>query len=97
MIVLVAKYHVKEGHMDTVLEALKEMAPLVKEHEPDCSVYFANRSTEKPNLILLYEQYADQTAVEAHRETPHFKEIIEGRIVPLLEKRERELYEPVVG
>ena len=29
--------------------------------------------------------------------TPHFKAIIEGTIVPLLDKRERELYEPVVG
>jgi hypothetical protein len=36
-------------------------------------------------------------AIAAHRETPHFKEIIEGRIVPLLESREREFFDAVVG
>lgn len=40
---------------------------------------------------------ADEPALVAHRETPHFKEIIEGIIVPLLEKREREIYEQVIG
>lgn len=97
MIVLVAKYHVKEGNVDAVIEALREMAPLVAKHEPDCSLYFANRSQDDPNLILLYERYTDMDAIAAHRETPHFKEIIEGRIVPLLENREREFFDAVVG
>lgn len=97
MIVLVAKYYVKDGHVEDVIDALKEMAPLVAEHEPECSLYFASRSTENPNLILLYERYENMAAIDAHRETPHFKEIIEGRIVPQLEKREREFYETVVG
>lgn len=97
MIVLVAKYYIKEGHVDSVIDALKEMAPLVAAHEPECSQYFANRSTENPNLVLLYERYTNMAAIDAHRETPHFKEIIEARIVPQLEKREREFYEPVVG
>lgn len=97
MIVLVAKYHVKPGHGDTVAAALREMAPLVRASEPGCTLYHANRSTENPNLFLLYEHYDDQTALQNHRETPHFKAIIEAKIVPLLDKRERELYEPVVG
>lgn len=97
MIVLIAKYHVKDGHMDDVIAALNEMAPLVEANEPGCSLYFANRSTENPNLILLYERYDDMAAVEAHRETPHFKEIIEGRIVPQLDDREREFFETIIG
>lgn len=96
MIVLVAKYHVKEGNIDTVLEALKEMAPLVAAHEPDASIYQVSVATEDPNLVLLYERYTDMDAVAAHRETPHFKEIIEGRIIPLLESREREFFETVI-
>ena len=97
MIVLVARYHVKQGNVDAVVEALKEMAPLVAKYEPDCSLYFADRSHDDPNLILLYERYTDMDAIAAHRETPHFKEIIEGRIVPLLENREREFFDTVVG
>jgi quinol monooxygenase YgiN len=92
MVVLVAKYHVKPGHGDTVEAALKRMAPLVKMGEPGCTLYHANRSKDNPDLFLLYEHYRDDAALAAHRETPHFKEIIEGTIVPLLDKRERELY-----
>jgi autoinducer 2-degrading protein len=97
MIVLVAKYHVKQGQGDAVEAALKQMAPLVAAHEPGCKLYHANRSTETPDLFLLYEHYADEAALAAHRETPHFKSIIEGKIVPLLDKRERELYRLAVG
>lgn len=97
MIVLVAKYTVKTGQGDRVEAALIRMAPLVKAGEPGCTLYYANRSTENPDIFLLYEHYLDQDALAAHRETPHFKEIIEGTIVPLLESRARELYVPVVG
>jgi len=97
VIVLVAKYTVKAGQAEVVDAALRRMAPLVKASEPGCTLYHANRSTENPNVFLLYEHYADQAALEAHRVTPHFKEIIEGTIVPLLELRQRELYAPVVG
>lgn len=97
MIVLVAKYIVKAGQGDAVEAALRCMAPLVAAAEPGCTLYHANRSTENGDLFLLYEHYADQAALDAHRVTPHFKEIIEGTIVPLLESRQRELYAQVVG
>ncbi len=96
MIVLTAKYFVKAGRGDEVEAALRRMAPLVKAGEPGCTVYHANRSAENRDLFLLYEHYTDQAALEAHRNTPHFKEIIEGTIVPLLDKRERELYQSVL-
>ncbi|HEX6607781.1 MAG TPA: antibiotic biosynthesis monooxygenase family protein [Chloroflexia bacterium] len=97
MIVLVAKYHVKPGHGDTVEAALRRMAPLVLAQEPGCTQYRVHRSTENPDLFLLYEEYVDQAAIEAHRRMPQFQEIIEGTIVPLLDKREREFYNVVAG
>jgi quinol monooxygenase YgiN len=97
MIVLVARYHGKPGQGDAIQAALKQMAPRVEAREPGCKLYQACRSQENPDLFLLYEQYVDEAALLAHRETSHFKEIIEGTIVPLLEKRERELYTLVVG
>ena len=97
MIVLVAKYTVKPGQGDAVEAALRRMAPLVKSSEPGCALYHANRAEGNPDLFQLYEIYEDEAALAAHRDTPHFKEIIEGTIVPLLDKRERELYRQVVG
>lgn len=97
MIVLVARYHGKAGQGDAIEAALKQIAPLVKEGEPGCKLYHASRSQDNPDNFLLYEHYEDEAALLNHRETPHFKEIIEGTIMPLLEKRERELYTLVVG
>ncbi len=97
MIVLVARYQVKPGKGGEVLEALSRMAPLVKEQEPGCKLYQVSRSTEDPDHFLLYEQYVDQAAFEGHRTTPHFKEIVEAIVVPLLDKREREIYELVIA
>jgi quinol monooxygenase YgiN len=97
MAVLVARYYVRAGEGDQVEAALREMAALVHEREPDCILYEVNRSQEDPNEFLLYERYRDSAALEAHRETPHFKAIVEGRIVPLLVRRDRKFYTHVGG
>lgn len=97
MIVLVARYTVKAGQGDVVEAALRRMGPLVKAEEPGCTLYHANRSTENPDFFLLYEQYVDDAALAAHRATPYFKELIEGTVAPLLDKREREFYTQVAG
>jgi quinol monooxygenase YgiN len=97
MIVLMAKYQGTPGSGNAILNSLQKMAVLVREREPDCHLYQASRSPEDPDSFLLYEQYIDENALIAHRETNHFKEIIEGAIIPLLEKRQREIYNLVVA
>lgn len=97
MIVLVARYTCKPGNRTKVLEQLKKMAPLVASTEPGCKLYQASVSTENENLILLYEHYVDEAALAAHRETPHFKQIIEGTVIPMLDNRAREFYELAVA
>ena len=88
MVALIARYVIKPGHADEVVAALRRIKPLMEAHEPGCLQYIAHRDGD---LVVLDEQYADQAALEAHRETPHFKDIIEGTVVPLLERREREI------
>ncbi|HEU0163975.1 MAG TPA: putative quinol monooxygenase [Thermomicrobiales bacterium] len=97
MIVLLAKYYVKEGNMDAVLAAFAEAVPLVLANEPECSRYEISRAVEDPNLILINERYADMAAVDFHRATPHFKEIVQGRIWPLLDNRVPEFFETVIA
>jgi quinol monooxygenase YgiN len=97
VIVLVAMYHGLPGTGDAIEANLKRMAPLVKQHEPGCALYQACRAKDNPDQFLLYEHYVDEQALAAHRDTPHFKEIIEGTIIPLLEKRERFFYDLAVG
>jgi quinol monooxygenase YgiN len=96
MIVLVARYYAQPSKGDAVIEVLQKMASLVKEHEPDCRLYQVCRSKDDADFLLLYEQYTDDAAVQKHRETPYFQELIIGNIVPLLEKREPAFFDLVV-
>jgi (4S)-4-hydroxy-5-phosphonooxypentane-2,3-dione isomerase len=93
---LLARYHVQSGKADLVEKALRDMGDAVGRDEPLCLTYHAARSTEDPDVFVLYEEYEDEAALLAHRETPHFREFIEGTIVPLLESREREILVPVL-
>jgi autoinducer 2-degrading protein len=97
MLVLVARYQGKPGQGDAIEAALNQMVLLVAEHESGCKLYQVSRSRENPEQFLLYEQYVDEAALLSHSETPHFRQIVEGTIIPLLEKRERELYTLVIG
>ena len=92
MITLAVKYFCQPGRSDDVLAALRKMEPLVKQLEPGCKAYQVSRSVDDADLLFLYEQYEDQAALEAHRETAHFKKHIEGEAIPLLVERKRELY-----
>lgn len=93
MIVLLARYFVKTGNVPAVLDALTRMSREIKAHELGCVQYQVSVSTEHPQQVLLYEVYSGEPALQHHRETAHFKSIIEGEIVPMLEKREREILE----
>lgn len=93
MIVLVANYYTQEGKDNEVAEVLKKMVAYCNsDQEPGCLQYVVNRSIEDPRKFLLYEQYEDQAAVDAHRETDMFKEHILGTVVPMLETREPHFY-----
>lgn len=96
MIVLVAHYYTMEDKDDEVAEVLKKMVAYCNsDAEPGCRLYVVNRSIEDPRRFLLYEQYDDQAAVDAHRETDMFKEHVLGTVVPMLEQREPHFYSVV--
>lgn len=96
MILMAVKYFVKDGHMDEVLAGLREMKAEVTALEPDCLVYQVWQAKDEANLLLLQEVYTGEPAVLAHRETPHFKSILEAKVIPLLNDRVREFYLPQI-
>lgn len=91
-IILVARFEAKAGFGTKITNILLSMADEVKNKEPGCLAYLVHRSLENDDVVLLYESYKDREALEAHRETPFFKELVEGQVVPLLAVRQRELY-----
>jgi len=89
-----AKWRVKAGHLDTVLELLPEV---VRESSAEAGnlFYLVHRDHSDTNALLLFEGYRDQAALDDHRNSPHFQSIVVARIVPLLERREVSLATPL--
>lgn len=82
-----AKWHVKEGQLQTVLTLLKEVSEKSTKEEGNL-VYKVHQSNADANTILLFEGYKDEAAVTTHRESEHFQKIVVEKIVPMLDNRE---------
>jgi|GEM_PF-229609 len=82
-----AVWKVKEGQLENVLKLLNSVRrESVK--EKGNLFYTIHQGKSDANTIILFEGYTDEDAVEAHRKSAYFQEIVIGKIIPLLEKRE---------
>lgn len=91
MYVIVARYYAKEGKDDEIAAILREMIPIA-EAEPGCKQYAINRAKDDPRRFLLYEQYVDEAAFAAHIASEPVQRNVVGKVIPMLESREREEY-----
>jgi (4S)-4-hydroxy-5-phosphonooxypentane-2,3-dione isomerase len=92
--VLAVTWVAKPGEEERVAEALRRMVPLTRA-EPGCIHYRAHRSLDDPRRFFLFEEYADESGLQAHMDSEHFKRHVLGEAVPLLERRERLAYAPI--
>ncbi len=65
-----------EDH-DDIERILRELTRLSR-HEPGCVSYIPHFIDGDANTVLIYEQYKDEAAVEAHRASPHFAQFAVG-------------------
>ena len=94
MVVLVVTWMAKvgrEAEMATVFSKLTEEA----RKEPGCVMFLAHRHKTEPRRFLVYEQYKDDAALEAHRATPHFLQYAKKELPKLGDRVEGNLYEPL--
>ena len=57
--------------------------------------YTIQQSNADANTLILFEGYINEAAVEAHRNTAHFQEVLLDKIVPLLANRTIVLTTPI--
>lgn len=57
--------------------ALRELT-LASRQEPGCVSYVAHTLESDPDTVVIYEQYRDAAALDAHRHTPHFQRLADG-------------------
>jgi quinol monooxygenase YgiN len=91
---VIARYTISAGAEDEVLALLPLLAEASRA-EPGCVSFDAYRRLDDDRGVILLERYVSRDAFAAHRETAHFKALVLGRIVPLLDNRTVESYDVV--
>ncbi len=71
MISFTVRLRFRAEDRDEIAGFLRELA-LASRREPGCVSYIPHTVESDPDTVLIYEQYRDEAAVEAHRATPHF-------------------------
>ena len=87
MTILFAKWQVKDGHLQAVLDVLPELVKQTTAEKGNV-FYKIHQSNTDANTLVLFEGYEDDSALEAHRNSVHFQTLVIGKVVPLLAARE---------
>jgi quinol monooxygenase YgiN len=74
---------------DKVAEILRHIAAASR-REPGCVSYIPHFIEGDHTTVLIYEQYADEAALEHHRNSPHFAQYAIGGLYQLMKDREVE-------
>ena len=74
---IIVKFTLKPGMADAFRPLILENAAASVRDEPTCRQFQVLNDEQNSDIIYLYEVYENATALEAHRETTHFKKFIE--------------------
>lgn len=86
MYVVIAQYVAQPGAGDRLAEQIRPHIEASR-REPGCRSFLVNRAIDDPSLFVLYEQYDDEAAFDAHRNSEHFRTILEPHVLPLVAQR----------
>jgi quinol monooxygenase YgiN len=70
---VIATLQVQDGKGEELEAVFGELAPQVRVNEPGNKLYVLHKSREDANTYVVLEIYDDQAAIEAHRNSNHFK------------------------
>lgn len=69
-----------------VAETLRSLTEASRQ-EPGCVNYVPHYIEGDPDSVLIYEQYRDEEAQAAHRESEHFKKYVVGGLYQMMKER----------
>lgn len=91
MLAIVAKLTAQPGKGAELAEAMKGIAEKVRANESGNHAYNVHQGSENADLVMIYELYDDQDALNAHRQ--HMKEMGVNLAELLAGKPELEYFE----
>jgi quinol monooxygenase YgiN len=86
MISFVVRMRFAPEDREQVTEALRLLTEASRQ-EPGCVTYIPHELAEDPNCIAIYEQYRDQAALDAHRNSEHFRQHVIGGLYQWMRER----------
>jgi quinol monooxygenase YgiN len=89
MISFTVRLTFEEGEREVIAEMLRKLTPASRQ-EPGCINYIPHFVEGEPLTVVIYEQYADEAALEYHRNTPHFLQYAAGGLYKLKHTRQLE-------
>jgi len=78
----------EEDHAE--IESILHQLTLASRAEPGCVSYNSHFVEDDANTVVIYEQYRDEPALEAHRGTAHFERFAVGGLYQKMKEREIE-------
>jgi quinol monooxygenase YgiN len=89
---VVAKWTARSGEEAAVAASLAALTQATHA-EPGNLVYQPHTDPDDPRVFMIYEQYVDEAAFQAHAASEHFAIHALRDAVPRLDSRERAFYE----
>jgi quinol monooxygenase YgiN len=86
MISFAVRMRFAQDDRDNVLNAVRRLTEASRE-EPGCVTYIPHEVGGDPSLIMIYEQYRDEAAFDAHRASAHFHEHAIGGLYQWMKER----------
>jgi quinol monooxygenase YgiN len=86
MISFIVRMRFAQEDRKEVLEAVQQLA-LASRLEAGCISYIPHELAGDSTLVMIYEQYRDEAALEAHRASPHFHKYAIGGLFQWMKER----------
>ncbi len=86
MISFAVRLRFAQEDRENVLDAVRRLAEASR-LEPGCVTYIPHEVEGDSGLIMIYEQYRDDAALDAHRASSHFREYAIGGLYQWMKER----------
>ncbi len=94
MVVLAVTWIANVGREVETARLFQELAAESRK-EPGCLMYLVHQHRTEPTRFLIYEQYKDDAALDAHRAAPHFAKYVKTELIKGAVRVEGNLYSTI--
>ena len=74
-----AKWQVKEGELPAVLSLIAELMGKSTAEERSL-LYEVHQTNSDVNNLIMFEEYADESALTKHRQSEHYQRLVPGKL-----------------